>query len=51
MSGLKAGDTFPEGVTFTYVPPTGQKDITACGVGVQYDASKGKLLTGRSLGN
>ncbi|KAK3336672.1 Redoxin [Cercophora scortea] len=40
MSGLKAGDAFPEGVSFTYIAPTGELDLTACGLGVQYDASK-----------
>ncbi|KAK4200621.1 Redoxin [Triangularia verruculosa] len=39
MSGLKAGDNFPENVSFTYVAPTGELDITACGLGIQYDAS------------
>ncbi|KAH8885749.1 Redoxin [Thozetella sp. PMI_491] len=37
--GIKAGDDFPEGVTFLYVPPTGDLDITACGLPVKYDAS------------
>jgi len=41
MSGLKTGDAFPEGVTFQYVPPTGQLDITACGLAVPYNASEG----------
>ncbi|KAK4673726.1 hypothetical protein QC763_114500 [Podospora pseudopauciseta] len=40
MSGLKAGDSFPPNVTFTYVPPTGDLNVTACGIGIQYDASK-----------
>ncbi|KAK3394071.1 Redoxin [Podospora didyma] len=40
MPGLKAGDSFPEGVTFTYVAPTGQADLTACGLPIKYDASK-----------
>lgn len=41
MPELKAGDSFPEGVSFTYVPPSPEKaDIIACGVGVKYDASK-----------
>jgi alkyl hydroperoxide reductase 1 len=43
MPELKAGDSFPEGVSFTYVPPTPeQSDIVACGVGIKYEASKGK---------
>ena len=41
MSSLKAGDSFPEGVAFGWVPPTEDKqDIGACGVGIRYDASK-----------
>lgn len=40
---LKAGDTFPEDVAFTYVPPSGkQEDVVACGKGIKYDASKGE---------
>ena len=43
MPELKAGDSFPEGVTFTYVPPTPEKaEITACGMPTQFAASKGK---------
>ncbi|KLU83287.1 peroxiredoxin type-2 [Magnaporthiopsis poae ATCC 64411] len=38
---LKAGDAFPEDVSFTYVPPSGkQEDVVACGTGIKYDASK-----------
>jgi len=41
MSAPKAGDSFPEGVTFSYVPYTPEKDsITACGIPISYDASK-----------
>ncbi|KAI9842400.1 MAG: hypothetical protein M1838_003152 [Thelocarpon superellum] len=41
MAPLKAGDAFPEGVTFTYVPYTEEKaDVKACGVPISYDASK-----------
>ncbi|KAB5517324.1 Redoxin [Coniochaeta sp. 2T2.1] len=41
MTELKAGDSFPEGVSFTYVPYTPeQSDIIACGIGIKYDASK-----------
>ncbi|RKU43254.1 hypothetical protein DL546_004511 [Coniochaeta pulveracea] len=41
MTALKAGDSFPEGVSFTYVPYTPeQPDLTSCGVGIKYDASK-----------
>ncbi|KAL8661969.1 MAG: hypothetical protein Q9202_005095 [Teloschistes flavicans] len=38
---VKAGDKFPEGVKFTYVPYTSDKEaITSCGMPQQYDASK-----------
>ncbi|MCJ1228807.1 hypothetical protein MMC12_005470 [Toensbergia leucococca] len=41
MSGLKAGDSFPEGVVFSYVPYTEEKSsITSCGFPQNYDASK-----------
>ncbi|KAI1772736.1 Redoxin [Hypoxylon cercidicola] len=41
MSALKAGDDFPEGVTFTYVPYNPEQgSVTACGMPVKYDASK-----------
>ncbi|MCJ1387394.1 hypothetical protein MMC18_000237 [Xylographa bjoerkii] len=41
MSALKIGDSFPEGVTFSYVPYTPEKDsLTACGIPINYDASK-----------
>ncbi|KAM7209693.1 Redoxin [Naviculisporaceae sp. PSN 640] len=40
MSGLKVGDSFPEGVTFTYVKPEGDLNVTACGIPIKYDASK-----------
>lgn len=43
MSALAAGDSFPEGVSFTYVPYSPDKaDVTACGNAVKYDVSKGK---------
>jgi hypothetical protein len=42
MSALKVGDSFPEGVVFSYVPYTPEtSDITACGIPINYDASKG----------
>jgi alkyl hydroperoxide reductase 1 len=48
MSELKAGDSFPEGVSFTYVPYTPeQADIIACGTGIKYDASKGKSASNK----
>ncbi|KAL9043654.1 MAG: hypothetical protein Q9214_003166 [Letrouitia sp. 1 TL-2023] len=38
---LKAGDKFPEGVDFTWVPYTEEKEsITSCGVPQSYNASK-----------
>ncbi|KAK1780494.1 Redoxin [Copromyces sp. CBS 386.78] len=40
MSALQAGDSFPEGVTFTYIAPSGDTDLTVCGLPIQYDASK-----------
>ncbi|KAH8661912.1 peroxisomal matrix protein [Xylariales sp. PMI_506] len=41
MSALKAGDSFPEGVVFTYVPPApATSDIKACGMPIKFDASK-----------
>ena len=46
MSGLKAGDSFPDGVKFSYVKPSGD-DITSCGVPGPLDAStefKGKKV-------
>lgn len=40
MSGLKAGDTFPTGVTFSYVPYTAENtEITSCGLPQSFDAS------------
>jgi len=41
MSAPQVGDSFPSGVTFSYVPYTEEKgDITACGIPIAYDASK-----------
>ncbi|KAL8628078.1 hypothetical protein Q9189_006214 [Teloschistes chrysophthalmus] len=38
---VKAGDKFPDGVKFTYVPYTSDKEaITACGIPQQFEASK-----------
>ncbi|KAI4111866.1 MAG: hypothetical protein L6R36_007937 [Xanthoria steineri] len=38
---LKAGDSFPDGVKFTYVPYTPEKEaITSCGVPQQFNASQ-----------
>lgn len=50
MTALKAGDSFPEGVSFTYVPYTPeQPDLTSCGVGIKYDASKGSSILPTSV--
>lgn len=44
MPELKAGDKFPGGVSFMYVPPSPEtSDITACGMPVKFDASQGEL--------
>jgi alkyl hydroperoxide reductase 1 len=48
MPGLTVGEPFPEGVSFTYVAPSGELDITACGVPIKYDASK-ELATKRAV--
>ncbi|KAI4134796.1 MAG: hypothetical protein LQ347_001226 [Umbilicaria vellea] len=41
MTELKAGDSFPEGVVFSYVPYTEENgSITACGIPQNYNASK-----------
>ncbi|KAH6661959.1 peroxisomal matrix protein [Halenospora varia] len=41
LSTLKVGDSFPAGVTFSYVPYTPENsDITSCGIPTNYDASK-----------
>jgi len=49
MSALKVGDSFPEGVVFSYVPYTPETaDITACGIPINYDASKGTVTLARS---
>lgn len=42
MSVLEAGDSFPNNVTFAYIPfEEENKDITACGIPTKFDASKG----------
>jgi alkyl hydroperoxide reductase 1 len=41
MSVLEAGDSFPNNVTFAYIPfEEENKDITACGIPTKFDASK-----------
>lgn len=38
------GQSFPEDVSFMYVPYTPEKsDLNACGLPIKYDASKGML--------
>ncbi|PYH90687.1 putative allergen [Aspergillus ellipticus CBS 707.79] len=38
---LQAGDAFPSGVVFKYIPWTEEaNDITACGIPINFDASK-----------
>jgi alkyl hydroperoxide reductase 1 len=51
MTTLTVGSPFPEGVSFTYVAPTGSLDLTVCGLPIKYDASKGTytLLTHHPL--
>ncbi len=42
MTGLKVGDSFPEGVAFSYVPYTPENgDITSCGTPQMLKASEG----------
>lgn len=42
MPALKAGDSFPQGVAFSYIAPTPEtSEVTACGIPTKYDASKG----------
>ena len=42
---LKAGDSFPEGVTFSYVPYKDETAaITSCGIPINYDATKGTSI-------
>ncbi|KAF9886237.1 hypothetical protein FE257_011850 [Aspergillus nanangensis] len=41
MSGLKAGDNFPEDVVFSYIPWSADAgEITACGIPINYKASQ-----------
>lgn len=42
MPELKVGDSFPAGVSFSYIPTTSENsDIKVCGIPQQYDASAG----------
>ncbi|KAI5309732.1 hypothetical protein KEM55_002535 [Ascosphaera atra] len=41
MSGLNVGDSFPENVTFSYIPWTDEKSsFQACGIPIKLNASK-----------
>lgn len=41
MTELKAGDAFPEDVSFTYIPATPEtSEFSQCGIPIKYDASK-----------
>ncbi|MCJ1259287.1 hypothetical protein MMC24_007123 [Lignoscripta atroalba] len=41
MSAPKVGDSFPDGVVFSYVPYTAENEgITSCGIPQSYNASK-----------
>jgi len=41
MASLKVGDSWPSDVVFSYVPYQEGSEITACGIPINYDASKG----------
>lgn len=42
MPELKAGDAFPQGVTFSHIPYTPElQDFRACGIPQNYNASAG----------
>jgi alkyl hydroperoxide reductase 1 len=44
MPELKIGDSFPEGVTFGYIPIDGENsDFSSCGVPQKFNASEGML--------
>ena len=46
MTELKVGDSFPEGVAFSYAPITPESsEITSCGIPQKFDASEGKPPT------
>ncbi|KAG5664504.1 hypothetical protein KAF25_008238 [Fusarium avenaceum] len=41
MSELKVGDNFPEGVFFTYIPPSPEiSEFSTCGTPIAYNASQ-----------
>jgi alkyl hydroperoxide reductase 1 len=42
MSELKVGDNFPEGVFFSYIPPSPEiAEFSTCGTPIGYNASQG----------
>jgi hypothetical protein len=42
MAALKVGDSLPDDVVFSYIPYTEESsEITACGIPINYNASKG----------
>jgi hypothetical protein len=42
MAALKVGDSLPSDVVFSYIPYTEESsEITACGIPINYNASKG----------
>jgi alkyl hydroperoxide reductase 1 len=40
MATLQPGSSFPEDISFSYIPPTGSLDLTTCGIPTTYNASK-----------
>ncbi|KAH6854935.1 Redoxin [Chaetomium sp. MPI-CAGE-AT-0009] len=40
MATLQIGSSFPEDVSFSYIPPTGSLDLGTCGFPTTYNASK-----------
>jgi len=42
MTELRPGDSFPEGVEFSWAPYQADDDVAACGMPQQFNASKGK---------
>ena len=51
MAPLKAGDSFPEGISFSYVPSTPEdNDILKCSIPIKYDASTGEYKRRASPG-
>lgn len=43
MAPIKAGEQFPEGVNFQYIPYQAEtSDFKVCGIPIKYDTAKGK---------